>query len=72
MSVNIMRLPFDEEIVRVFGLNTAHGGRPLAADSIQNVLDGLNWFRCLSVQLGNELREARESAEHNRIFGSHA
>ena len=66
MSVNLKKLPADEEAVRQIGLHYPSGKH---GASIQNVLDALNWFRCLAIQRENELLECRESAEHNRIFG---
>ena len=69
MSVNLKTLPFDEEVVRLMGIVAESSRR---SESLQNVLDALNWFRCLAIQRENELRECRESAEHNRIFGVNA
>lgn len=69
MSVDLTRLPADEEMLRSFGKDT---GRAY----IQNVLDGLNYYRCLArhcreelVRANAELIEVRNSAHHDRIFG---
>jgi hypothetical protein len=73
MSVDLKRLPADEEELRVWANNASwHGfsddGRP-----VQNVLDALNYFRCKAKFAEQELYRAqaeltakRESAE----FGS--
>ena len=68
MSVNLKTLPEDEETMRQVAISS-EVLVPDATRMIQNVLDGLNWYRCLAAQRENELREVRESAEHNRIFG---
>jgi hypothetical protein len=65
MSVDLAKLPADEEWLRLYGLDVA-----------QNVLDALNFYRCRAkfaeqeLERANaELIEVRNSAEHNRIFG---
>ena len=73
MSVDLAKLPADEEAVRGLA-NSAH----LVAMSrnIQNVLDGLNWFRCQAkfaeqelASTNAELIEVLNGSHHNRIFG---
>ena len=70
MSVDLTRLPADEEIVRTLANRPEVNERP-----VQNVLDALNWFRCKAkfaeqelTRANAELIEVRNSAEHNRIF----
>lgn len=49
MSVDLARLPADEEKLRCLE------ERPLTQASIQNVLDALNYFRCLALHREKEL-----------------
>jgi len=71
MSVDLNRLPADEEIVRTMTSRPDISTRP-----VQNVLDALNFYRCRAVFVEQELAranaeliEVRNSAEHNRIYG---
>jgi len=71
MSVDLKRLPADEEIVRTMTSRLDISARP-----VQNVLDALNFYRCRAVFVEQELSrakaeliEVRNSAEHNRIYG---
>jgi hypothetical protein len=73
MSVDLKTLPADEEVVRE-AINAEWDESFSKAG--QNVLDALNWFRCLALhregeitRLNAELIEVRNGAEHNRIFG---
>jgi hypothetical protein len=61
MSVDLAKLPADEEIVRQAG-NALFGD---GANSIQNVLDALNWFRCKAKFAEQEL--ARANADQSQV-----
>jgi hypothetical protein len=56
MSVDLARLPADEETVRLIGSSWPLGTDPSA---IQNVLDALNYYRCLALHREKELARAK-------------
>ena len=63
MSVDLAKLPADEELLRT-AIPTPR--------AVQNVLDALNWFRCRAMFAEQELERAQaalNSAHHDRIFG---
>jgi hypothetical protein len=71
MSVNLAKLPADEEVVR-----KRYTSEYVFGKSTQNVLAALNFYRCRAkfaeqeLERANaELIEVRNSSEHNRIFG---
>lgn len=71
MAVDLTKLPDDEETVRATTATL-----PSKRSAIQNVLDGLNFYRCKALhdeqalrRVEAELIEVRNSSHHNRIFG---
>jgi hypothetical protein len=62
LSVNLKRLPDDEETVRRMGW--ADPFTPV--DAIQNVLDALNFYRCRAMFAEQELARHPEPDAHNK------
>ena len=48
MSVDLKRLPVDEEYLRIYG-----------GDVAQNILDALNYFRCLALHREGEVADLK-------------
>src|SRR6185312_33956 len=76
MSVDLNRLPLDEEALRKHRIGLNEAGHQTLASEVQNVLDALNFYRCRAAfaeqelaRANAELIEVRNSAEHNRIYG---
>ena len=76
MSVDLNRLPLDEEALRKHRIGLNEAGHQTLASEVQNVLDALNFYRCRAALAEQELSrakaeliEVRNSAEHNRIYG---
>lgn len=77
MSVDLAKLPVDEGRARKIAGDLDAYRHVLSAAAIHNVLDALNFYRCKAIFAEQELAranslliETRNSAEHNRIFGS--
>lgn len=58
MSVDLAKLPADEETVRQI---TTVISLQLLAPAIQNVLDALNFYRCLALHREQELARAKKA-----------
>jgi len=66
MSVDLNRLPVDEEVVRTMTSRLDISPRP-----VQNVLDALNFYRCRAAFAEQELTRLHVQliAENSRIYG---